>query len=68
MSKHFEDMTLAELEAERAHWEAEIANATGWGAGVAAADGFRQGCIAWIARHRVTASMIDTTLSKGSGV
>ena len=52
MTKPFEEMTLAELEAERAHWEKELGEATGWGAGVAAADGFRRGCIAWIARRK----------------
>lgn len=52
----WEAQTLEQLEAERAHWEAEIASATAWGAGVAAADGFRRGCIAWIARRRLEQS------------
>lgn len=68
MSKHFEDMTLPELEAERAHWEAEMDNATGWGASYAAANGFRLGCIAWIARHKAEHGQHVDALNKVAGL
>jgi len=50
--KYWEEMTLAELEAERAHWAAELDAATSWGAAVAAAHSFYQGCETWIARRK----------------
>lgn len=53
ISKSWEDMSLTELEQERAYWEAQMASTTSWGAGYGAADGFRRSCIAWIARRKL---------------
>lgn len=53
MDKPFEEMTIAELEAERAHWERVLDEATDWGAHVPVADGYRRGCIAWIAKRKL---------------
>jgi hypothetical protein len=49
--KRFEAMTLAELHAERAGWDAQIKAAKAWGASLAAAAEFRNACDVWIARR-----------------
>lgn len=46
------DQTLDQLRAERAYWQARIDEATGWGAAVGAAAGFRDQCDAWIVRRQ----------------
>jgi hypothetical protein len=44
VNKHWSEMTLSELHAEKAHWDKVISEATGWGAALSAADEFRRGC------------------------
>lgn len=47
----WETQTLEQLEAERAHWDECVRTAPGF-ASAKAADDFRRGCEAWIARRK----------------
>lgn len=49
----FEKQTLDQLIAERDYWAAKVARATGWGAGLKAADDFRRACETWIKRRLI---------------
>jgi hypothetical protein len=46
-----EQQTLDQLRAERDYWVKRVETAAGW-ASAKAADDFRRGCEAWIARRR----------------
>lgn len=46
------DQTIEQLEAERAHWQRKIDEATAWGAAVGAAAKFRDACDKWLARKK----------------
>lgn len=46
-----ERQTLRELRLERDYWQSKIEGAGGWGAALKAANDFRRGCEAWIARR-----------------
>lgn len=58
-NKPFAEMTLGELWAEYDLWNGKIANAPAWGASVAAAAEFRDGCAAWIKRRESEAEHTD---------
>jgi hypothetical protein len=49
--KRIDQMTLAELRIERAHWDKQITDAPGWGGSLAAASEFRDECDKWIRRR-----------------
>lgn len=57
-SKALTEMTDAELVAERDHWDRIIANATGWGGGLGAANEFRTECERELRRRDAASSLM----------
>ncbi len=51
--KPLREMTDDELQTEWRRWDACVAGATGWGAGLAVANAFRRDCLREMARRRL---------------
>lgn len=63
--KPLEHQTLAELREERAYWQSQLDQATGWGAAVGVASGYRDGCDAWIKKREAEAPTNPSIASGG---